>query len=70
MKRDKCSTQEQPGISAMKYEAKAKSQGQVLQAKLSETLMAGCVNEDITLWPVTAIMCGKHFSFRETKQSA
>ena len=40
----------------MQYEAKAKSRGQVLQAKLSETLMAGCVNEDITLWPVMAIV--------------
>lgn len=33
----------------MKYEAKAKSRGQILQAKLSETLMSGCAHEDITL---------------------
>lgn len=35
---------------------------------LSQTLMAACANEGIALWPVTWIMCGKHFSPRKTKQ--
>lgn len=63
MKRDKCSTKEEPGISARKYKAEAKSRGHVFHAKLSETPMAGRGNEDITRRPGTAIVCGKHFLF-------